>query len=137
MENTPLQMLADAHHVPPARIHRRRAARLHASLVLPVRMLEQLLARVLTVLLVNTQMPALAGAPRAPLVNTPQLGLACARRALLASGLVLAMARATIATQDITPTPAPEAAHTALRARIRRPLVQECVLHVLRVHTQV
>ena len=95
------------------------------------------MARVLTVLLVNTQMPALAGAPRAPLVNSPQSGLVCARRALLASGLVLAMARATIATQDITPTPAPEAAHTALRARIRRPLVQERVLHVLRVHTQV
>jgi hypothetical protein len=84
--NTPLQMPVVVQTALRARCHLLRAVRLGASPVLPVHMLEQLLALARTVPPVSTLMPVLAAARTVPRVNTPQSGLVRAPRVLLASG---------------------------------------------------
>jgi len=125
-------------HVPTAR----QAGMLHQVVTDPVSPAQLVLslvpvtARVLTVLLVISLMPAPAAALPARLVSTPRPGLVCAQHVPLASTLV--RERAVVRTVPLagTPTLALEAAHTALRAPIPRPLVAARASRVPLVHTQ-
>ena len=98
--------------------------------------LVQVTARVRLVQLVDSRMPVLPDALTVLLANTPLPVLVCVPYALLESILVRERDHVITVPLEGTLTPVLVAAHTALRAHIRRLVEEAHVLRVQRVLTQ-